>query len=117
MKGVDQVGVPADERGTVGQRIKRLRKERGLSQIVLAQQTGVTDAWISQVETDKSTPSAELLNKIASAMKIPIRELLQDEEADLELTTRIKLVESCWKPTSPMKRKPLLFVSSIIRNC
>lgn len=38
-------------------------------------------------------PSAELLSKFADAYKIPIRELLQDEDQHMELVSRLKIIE------------------------
>ncbi|WP_198299649.1 tetratricopeptide repeat protein [Tumebacillus avium] len=78
---------------TLGQRIRRLRKERNLSQTELGNLVGVTISWISTIEQDRSTPSAELLAKLADTFKIPIRELLQNEDQHMELVSRIKLVE------------------------
>lgn len=78
---------------TIGSRIRRFRNERNMSQSQLAECVGVTFGWISQIEQDKATASPDLLNKISSAFKIPIRELLQDEDQHMELISRIKLVE------------------------
>ncbi|ARU62107.1 hypothetical protein CBW65_14695 [Tumebacillus avium] len=77
----------------IGSRIRRLRTERNLSQAQLAESVGVTIGWISQIEQNKATASPELLNKIAFTFKIPIRELLQDEDQSMELVSRCKLVE------------------------
>lgn len=82
-----------EHKETIGERIRRLRKERNLPQSFLADATGVTFGWISQIEQDKANASPELLNKIAVALKVPIRELLQEEDQRMELVSRIKLVE------------------------
>lgn len=92
----------------LGQRIRRLRKERGLSQITLAEQAGVTDAWISQLEMGRAMPSAELINKLAQVFKIPVRELLQDEEADMELLSLVKLVEVLLETNQPDEAEPIV---------
>lgn len=82
-----------EHKETIGERIRRLRKERNLPQSFLADATGVTFGWISQIEQDKANASPELLNKIAVALKVPIRELLQDEDQHMELVSRIRLLE------------------------
>jgi transcriptional regulator with XRE-family HTH domain len=51
-------------REAVGERIRRLREERGLSQRELAE-PGVSYAYISRVEHDQRQPSARALLKIA----------------------------------------------------
>lgn len=82
-----------DHKESLGERIRRLRKERSLSQTFLADAVGVTFGWISQIEQDKAKASPELLNKIALALQVPIRELLQEEDQRMESVSRIKLVE------------------------
>ncbi|ARU63674.1 hypothetical protein CBW65_23620 [Tumebacillus avium] len=78
---------------SLGQRIRKLRKERNLSQTDLGNLVGVTISWISTIEQDRAMPSAELVSKLADALKIPVRELLQNEEQHMEIVSRIKLIE------------------------
>jgi transcriptional regulator with XRE-family HTH domain len=54
---------------TVGQRLKRLRLERGLSQRELAA-PGVTYAYISRIETGTRQPSVKALRKLAVALGV-----------------------------------------------
>jgi len=51
----------------VGQRIKRLREERGLSQRDLAE-PGVSYAYVSRIEDGQRTPSAKALRKLAEKL-------------------------------------------------
>lgn len=87
------MNIHKDHKEPLGERIRRLRKERNLSQTFLADAVGVTFGWISQIEQDKAKASPELLNKIAAALQLPIRELLQDEDQHMELISRIRLIE------------------------
>ncbi|MCL5265140.1 MAG: helix-turn-helix domain-containing protein [Chloroflexi bacterium] len=62
---------------TVGQLIKRLRDERGLTQGQLAEYAGVTRPWVSKVErgaTEK--PEANRLGKLAPVLHVPSSVLL-----------------------------------------
>ena len=57
--------------------IKTLRQEKGLSQKALAEQVGVTDAYITMLESGKrKNPSLDILKKIAKALGVPVAELL-----------------------------------------
>ena len=57
--------------------IKTLRQEKGLSQKALAEQIGVTDAYITMLESGKrKNPSLEVLKKLAKALGVPVTELL-----------------------------------------
>lgn len=57
--------------------IKRRRTELGLSQRALAQRVGVSDAYITQLETrERINPSLNVLKNLAKALKVPLGELL-----------------------------------------
>jgi transcriptional regulator with XRE-family HTH domain len=66
-------------RPLVGARVRRLRAERGLTLTQVAQQTGLNVGYLSQVETDKASPSLETLAAIADAFAVPITWLLVDD--------------------------------------
>jgi len=54
---------------TIGDRIRRLRMEQGLSQRQLAT-TGVSYAYISRLEAGKRTPSVKALRKLAERLGV-----------------------------------------------
>ena len=61
----------------LGQKIRQLREEKELSLNGLAEEAGISKAYLSQLENDVSKqPSAEILLKIASALGITIADLL-----------------------------------------
>ncbi|MDE0635330.1 MAG: helix-turn-helix transcriptional regulator [Candidatus Poribacteria bacterium] len=61
----------------LGQKIRQLRKKKELSLNKLAENAGISKAYLSQLENDVSKqPSAEILLKIASALGITIADLL-----------------------------------------
>jgi transcriptional regulator with XRE-family HTH domain len=58
--------------------IKTLRQKKGLSQKALAEQVGVTDAYITMLESGKrKNPSLDILKKLAKALDVPVTELLE----------------------------------------
>ena len=61
----------------LGQKIRQLREEKGLSLNRLAEEASISKAYLSQLENDVSKqPSAEILLKIASALGVTIADLL-----------------------------------------
>lgn len=80
----------------LGEKIRKLRKEKGLTQEQLAELVGVEPRHISRVEGGYSSPSVERLAVMANVLEVPIKELfnfmqLSDSEIRLrELETSIK---------------------------
>ena len=60
----------------IGQRIKRERLDRGMTQRVLARAVGVGAPHISKIEAGRESPSDELLQKIAGVLECDFEELL-----------------------------------------
>lgn len=54
-----------------GLTIKQLRKKQGINQQLLADRLGVTQTYLSLLETDQKTPSINLINSLSSELKIP----------------------------------------------
>jgi transcriptional regulator with XRE-family HTH domain len=61
-------------------RIRLLRKERGLSQESLALASGLNIAYIGNIERCLKCPTIDTLNRIASALNVSLSELLYFDE-------------------------------------
>jgi transcriptional regulator with XRE-family HTH domain len=59
----------------VGERIRRLRKEKGLSQERLAELSGLHMNYVGQVERGEKNLTLETLEKIVSGLDISLEEL------------------------------------------
>jgi transcriptional regulator with XRE-family HTH domain len=59
----------------LGQRILELRKEKSLSQEKLALKSNIDRAYMHLIEKGKTNISIELIEKIAIALEIDIKEL------------------------------------------
>lgn len=55
------------------------RKTKGLSQIDLAEKTGISKRMIAYYELKSSIPSIEVLNKLSNALGVSIRELVDPQ--------------------------------------
>lgn len=66
----------------LGKKIKKLRKQRKISQGELAERVGIGASHLSRLETGRYQPSIEVLKKLADEMEVTADYLLSDEEAE-----------------------------------
>ena len=69
----------------IGQNMKRLRKNAGLTQPELAEKLGVTAKVVSDYETAKANPPTDRLPAIASFFGISVDELIGTKELALKV--------------------------------
>lgn len=62
---------------TIGENLKRIRKERHLTQKQLGSLCGMADSAIRRYELGKSTPKIQTLHKIAKGLGIPVHVLTE----------------------------------------
>lgn len=60
--------------------IKEARKRAGLSQEELAKKTGITQAFLSEIETQTKCPSLGTAIKLARALGCTVDELIGEDE-------------------------------------
>jgi XRE family transcriptional regulator, aerobic/anaerobic benzoate catabolism transcriptional regulator len=63
----------------LGQRMRLLRARRGMTRRILAAQSGVSERYISAVESGTGNGSILLLRALAQALNVGLRALLEDE--------------------------------------
>lgn len=65
----------------IGDIIKKIRIEKGLTSKQLAELTNLTPAYLSMLENGKRTnPSTEILHSIANALQVPTSTFFDSEE-------------------------------------
>ncbi len=68
---------------------RKLREARRRSDMVIddvASQSGLSRAYISQIETGKASPTLQTVEKLADALKIPMAALFTDDNFCLKVT-------------------------------
>jgi len=65
------------------ERLKELRKRKGLSQVALAEKLGLSKSTIGAYETGDITPSVEALNVLADFFNVDINYLLGKDNASM----------------------------------
>ena len=63
----------------IGKFIADCRKEKGLTQALLAEKLGITDRAVSKWETGKSLPDASIMLELCRILEINVNELLTGE--------------------------------------
>ena len=61
-----------------GERVRKLREAKGMSQIALAEKMGVEQPGISLVETGKQEPCLRYIELLALGLEIPLTKLFKD---------------------------------------
>jgi len=64
----------------LGEKIKKIRNEKGFSLRDLAGKVDLSASFLSQIEQGKASPSIENLKKIANCLDVRVSYLIEDEE-------------------------------------
>ena len=96
---------------TFGQRLARIRKAKGYTQVELAQKLDIIQVLISDYECDKLRPYHEIIVRLAKALEISTDELLgvkpfegKDVKVSLKLRRRLQKIDAL----PPAKQKVIL---------
>lgn len=84
----------------IGAAIRSARLASGLSMTALAEQCGVSQPYLSQLEHGKGSPSINTLYKIANALGVSPQDLLPDETDDVVVIRRDS------RPATPIEERP-----------
>jgi transcriptional regulator with XRE-family HTH domain len=108
-----KLNLPALDTGkeTFGQRLARIRKEKGYTQVELADKMGIIQVLISDYERDKLRPYHDMVARFAKAMDVTADELLglkapkgKGDAPSLKILRRAKKIEAL----PPSQQKVLL---------
>lgn len=88
----------------VGYKIKKIRRERDLTQAALAKKAGISTGLIGQIESGKVEPSIKTLEKIASALSLSPCYFVSDDDE----------ISSLFRPMNPALKE--LFLDPKVRS-
>lgn len=89
---------------TIGERIRIIRKEKGLTQQALGRLLGVTQATVGQYETNQNPPKIGTIEKIAAALDVDVNWLVNGLPQDLCDQSMIDYVEHRFTEAELRKR-------------
>ena len=72
--------------------IKRIRKEKGLSQEKLAEYCDTSTSYIGLMETYKNIPKLSTIERIAKVLNVPVQELFRKENDETKISPELKKI-------------------------
>ena len=91
---------------TIGERIKALRKEKGITQKELADRLGVSASMVGQYETGVRKPKYETIQKIADSLGITTAEIADMSPISPSLGSMLVLLEEVGNAISAKQKGP-----------
>ncbi|MBT3232773.1 MAG: helix-turn-helix transcriptional regulator [Calditrichaeota bacterium] len=64
----------------VAQRVRQIRREKGINQEELANNAEINRSYLSSVENGKSSPTIEVVERLAKGLGVSIAELMMSEK-------------------------------------
>lgn len=88
----------------VGERLRMLRQERGMSMRALARASGLSANALSMIERGRTSPSVSTLYKLSEAMNVPITAFFRENPPQNEVVftksterTRVPFLRGLWE--------------------
>lgn len=72
----------------IGSNIRAIRKRKGITIAEICDRTGLSQGFLSQVETNKTSPSIATLENIATALEVPLAYLLLKKEERMRIVRK-----------------------------
>jgi transcriptional regulator with XRE-family HTH domain len=94
---------PISAKESIGERVSRIRRERGFTQVELAEKIGVIQSIVSAIERDVLKLSAEMAVRFAMALGVTTDELLmpgrkanesRSHKPSRKILRRLELIET-----------------------
>jgi len=64
------------ESAKLGENLKRIRTEKGITQGDIVRNLGVSRSFVSNIENGKTNPTLATLSKLAKALRVSIKDLV-----------------------------------------
>jgi transcriptional regulator with XRE-family HTH domain len=103
---------------TIGQRIARIRKKRGLTQAQLGKGVGIAQRLVSDYETGRARLFDEMVARVALALRVSTDELLGIKGSRIEPQTSVRVmrrIQQLEDLPEPRKKSILRTLDDLIR--
>lgn len=97
-------------------RLRELRKAAGLSQVQLAERTGVSQSAISQIENDAIAMDTAWMRAFARELRCEAADLLSDEDNPHRLSAEERALVEAYRSSTPEQRELLLRLTIVDKS-
>lgn len=106
------------EQKQIGEFIAQCRKEKGLTQLQLAEALGITNQAVSKWENGRGMPDISLLQPLCDILDISLNELFSGKHLSAEeyKISAEKNISSLFRESQTAKRKPIKYLFSTLSN-
>jgi transcriptional regulator with XRE-family HTH domain len=104
----------ANTKTLLGQKIKELRKARGLSQDRLSEKIDIDSKHLSRIEVGHNFPSLDTLQKLADALHVELKDLFEFNQQVKQDDMRRTLCKLLNKTDDQVVRVLLKFVKEFV---
>lgn len=73
----------------IGERLKQMRLDRGLTQVALSAKINIANSVIADVEAGRRTPSKEMAKRLSVEFRVPIETFLMEDVSNIPTSTVI----------------------------
>ncbi len=86
---------------TIGENIKKIRKDKGLQQKAIAVEVGLDQSNYNKIENSKREPSLEILQKLSTIFNLSVDEIINPSDSiptavtieDKTMTEKIRMID------------------------
>ena len=100
----------------LGEKLKKLRDDRGMSMYRLTQMTGVSGHHIKGIEQGTRQPTIETLNKLVNALGSSLADILSDDDNSVRLDEDERRLIENYRMVSEEKKSALLNMSDLLKK-
>jgi transcriptional regulator with XRE-family HTH domain len=101
---------------TISERIRLTRQQKDMSQKALAEIAGVNLKSLSRYELGTSIPPADVIKKLADALKVSTDTLLSDEKIDIQDKDLLRKFEVIQNMKGETKKTVINLIDLAIRD-
>lgn len=100
----------------LGEKLKKLRDDRGMSMYRLTQMTGVSGHHIKGIEQGTRQPTIETLNKLVNALGSSLADIFSDDDNSVRLDEDERRLIENYRMVSEEKKSALLNMSNLLKK-
>ena len=100
----------------LGEKLKKLRDDRGMSMYRLTQMTGVSGHHIKGIEQGTRQPTIETLNKLVNALGSSLADIFSDDDNSVRLAEDERWLIENYRMVSEEKKSALLNMSDLLKD-